>query len=615
MKTALLFLGILFTCNLFASGHQVNGTIKDTDGNTIPGASIIEKGTTNGTISDLDGNFTLTVNGLDATLVISSLGYTTQEIELEKSGLSINITLLYDDTKLEEVVVVTTGYMKRASISSRGLKIRGTSSKPASFFGRAKALRSSKVDKGVASNEKAPAYGLLTAGEVNDFSKWNLWTDIGQTDLKSFQSTWKIRPQNRYAVQLKSHSGLPLINAEVYLINKLGGIDWSARTDNTGKAELWAGAFEKSGSEEKYTIEVNYLGKKYKLGKVKEFQKKINSYELDVEYTELEKVDIAFIVDATGSMGDEIDYLKAELENVIERAKDSLRNKQVRLATVFYQDEGDKYVTLPYNFTSDIKRATKNIQGIYADGGGDFPEAVDKALEEAVFNLDWDNKALARIAFLVLDAPPHNEPNHIKLLQKSIKRAAKKGIRLVPVTCSGVDKSTEYLMRSLALLSNGTYTFLTDDSGIGNPHIKPTTDEYEVELLNDLIQRVIYQYTYVPDIKSIAKEEFAQDTLTVEKVVALKQDTNTVKQEDPKAQEKISWKYYPNPTTGPITIEAQKDLDKLFIMDISGKILERHELKTRVVQLDLGQYPIGTYYICYSYGADKWLRGKVLKVQ
>ncbi|MBQ4165009.1 MAG: hypothetical protein IJD85_01645, partial [Oscillospiraceae bacterium] len=68
------------------------------------------------------------------------------------------------------------------------------------------------------------------------------------------------------------------------------------------------------------------------------------------------------------------------------------------------------------------------------------------------------------------------------------------GIRIIPVASSGIDKTTEYLLRTMAFRTGGTYTFLTDDSGIGGGHIEPTIGDYEVEKLNDLMVRVIGEY-------------------------------------------------------------------------------------------------------------------------
>ena len=71
---------------------------------------------------------------------------------------------------------------------------------------------------------------------------------------------------------------------------------------------------------------------------------------------------------------------------------------------------------------------------------------------------------------------------------------AQKGIKLIPVVASGIDKETEFLMRYTAIATNGTYVFITNHSGIGNDHLEPTVGEYEVELLNKLLVRLINSY-------------------------------------------------------------------------------------------------------------------------
>ena len=96
--------------------------------------------------------------------------------------------------------------------------------------------------------------------------------------------------------------------------------------------------------------------------------------------------------------------------------------------------------------------------------------------------------------FLVLDAPPHDDPQVIAETVEHIREAAEKGIRIVPVAASGVDKSCEYLLRSMAIMTGGTYVFLTDDSGIGGGHIEPTIGSCEVEKLNDMMVRIVSGY-------------------------------------------------------------------------------------------------------------------------
>ena len=117
------------------------------------------------------------------------------------------------------------------------------------------------------------------------------------------------------------------------------------------------------------------------------------------------------------------------------------------------------------------------------------------ALNTAVTQLSWNEHARARLLFLVLDAPAHHTEAIVSDLNAIIKQAAEKGIKIIPVSASGVNKNAEFLFRFFAIATNGTYVFLTNDSGIGGEHIEATVGDYEVELLNDLMVRVINKYT------------------------------------------------------------------------------------------------------------------------
>ncbi len=105
---------LLAGMNAWAQTKQVSGVVTDGTGETVIGASVLEKGTTNGTITDLDGKFILTVNE-NAVLQISYVGYSTQEVPV-KGKTSFNITLKEDSEMLEEVVVVGYGAQKKESV-------------------------------------------------------------------------------------------------------------------------------------------------------------------------------------------------------------------------------------------------------------------------------------------------------------------------------------------------------------------------------------------------------------------------------------------------------------------------------------------------------------------
>ena len=204
--------------------------------------------------------------------------------------------------------------------------------------------------------------------------------------------------------------------------------------------------------------------------------------------------EICFVVDATGSMGDELNYVQAELLDVLQRVSSDNQSLSFRSSSVFYRDEGDAYVTRTSGFTSNHATTTEFIKAQSAGGGGDFPEAVHTALEKSIQELQWSSSAKSRILFLLLDAPPHKNSQVSQSIQTTIKQAAEKGIKAIPITASGIDKETEFLMRYFGQVTNGTYVFVTGHSGIGNEHLIPSVGEYQVEYLNNLIVRLINKY-------------------------------------------------------------------------------------------------------------------------
>jgi len=337
--------------------------------------------------------------------------------------------------------------------------------------------------------------GLITAGEWNDLENWSFWTDnlLNGEEFSSYPDIWSIYPKSRISVIVKDNLN-PIINAIVEL-RKNGETVWQNRTDNTGKAELWIDLFgsgEVSNLEE-YSLYVD--GSLYDSDLVL-VEDGVNQVEMLLPIsTNLNQVDIAFIVDATGSMGDEIEFLKSDLNDVIQRVENENVFLNISTGTVFYRDEGDEYLVKHSDFTKNIETTIDFISEQSAGGGGDFPEAVHTGLEEAINTLEWSGYARTRIAFLLLDAPPHKSLEITQSLQNSIAQAARKGIKLIPITASGIDKETEFLMRFFSVVTNSTYVFITNDSGIGNPHIEASVGEYEVEFLNDLMVRLITEYS------------------------------------------------------------------------------------------------------------------------
>jgi hypothetical protein len=122
----------------------------------------------------------------------------------------------------------------------------------------------------------------------------------------------------------------------------------------------------------------------------------------DARGTLPDQLDIALVIDATGSMGDELEYLKVEIRDIAEAIEHHFPGVDQRFALVVYRDEGDQYVTKTFDFTSNLDSFQRDLGGQSAGGGGDYPEAMDAALE-ATTKLSWRKGDTARVTFLVAE--------------------------------------------------------------------------------------------------------------------------------------------------------------------------------------------------------------------
>jgi len=159
-----------------------------------------------------------------------------------------------------------------------------------------------------------------------------------------------------------------------------------------------------------------------------------------------------------------------------------------RYGLILYRDQGDVYVTRGFDFTTSLDEFRANLDAQNAAGGGDYPEAMHQALEEAG-GLSWSDEGAARVLFLIADAPPHDE---FAAATVGAVHALRLGqVAIYPVAASGVAESAELLMRTAAVLTVSQYLFLTDDSGFGGGHAEPHIPCYVVEYLSKIMIRMI----------------------------------------------------------------------------------------------------------------------------
>lgn len=348
--------------------------------------------------------------------------------------------------------------------------------------------------------------GLLTAAAWDDNEYFEMYKDLFKAGTEAdeqggteavpagkffafLQNHWNFYAHNRVKVSV-THGGLPVAGATVVFENESGAKEFSAVSGSDGVAYLFTAA-------ESGTVRVTSGETELEVAFTEE-EREIE-VSLDGEVAPKEnKIQIMFVIDITGSMGDEHSYLKNELRNVIERISEKNEGAEIQVALLFYRDDGDNEKFAYYDFANatdeqSLNNIIKNLSKHHASGGGDYEEAVDEALALAV-SKDWADDSTTKLIFHLLDAPAHSTDKNKQLFSSAVMTACNRGIKICPILASGADTVCEYTMRQAALYTGGMFIFITDHSGIGNSHLDPNIPNIVVEKLNDLLVRVITGY-------------------------------------------------------------------------------------------------------------------------
>lgn len=208
------------------------------------------------------------------------------------------------------------------------------------------------------------------------------------------------------------------------------------------------------------------------------------------------RLDVLFLLDATGSMGDEIAQIQQTIVSIAERIDRMQPRPELRFALVSYRDRGDDYVTRVHDFTADVAAFRELLLATSAGGGGDEPESLNEALHAAVARVSWADDAV-RLAFLVADAPPHLDYTQDYDYVSEAQAAVAQGVKVYTIAASNTGDEAEYIMRQIAQQTLARFIFLTyqagQNSGVPGDTTVHTVDPaaFTVERLDDLVVQVV----------------------------------------------------------------------------------------------------------------------------
>ncbi len=229
-------------------------------------------------------------------------------------------------------------------------------------------------------------------------------------------------------------------------------------------------------------------------------------------------VEVAFVLDTTGSMGPLIEGAKRKIWSIATAIADTNPDAEIRMGLVAYRDIGDEYVTKTFDLTTDIQDLYAKLLLLQAQGGGDWPESVNEAMEIGVTKLSWtQGSEICRIMFLVGDAPPHMDYKQDTKYPDVVRMARDRGIVVNAVQAGGA-RDTERVWREIAQRGDGRYIPIPQDGGqilvIETPwdteiielqgHINGTVIPYGPRAQRSSVEQKVGQYASAP--RAVASE-------------------------------------------------------------------------------------------------------------
>lgn len=198
---------------------------------------------------------------------------------------------------------------------------------------------------------------------------------------------------------------------------------------------------------------------------VERVKKKMAKKIKKVQVTKTPRIDLVFALDTTGSMAGLLDGAKRKIWAIANKVVSGQPRPEVRIGLVAYRDHGDEYVTKRFPLTKDIDSVQENLLTLQANGGGDTPEHVNKALAEAIRDMDWgQGQDVLKLLFLVGDAPPQEGRDGLTSSAMSAEAKAK-GIVVNTIRC-GSDRATAAIWQTIAGSAGGRFASIAQDGGV-----------------------------------------------------------------------------------------------------------------------------------------------------
>ena len=348
-------------------------------------------------------------------------------------------------------------------------------------------------DSFAASEERLDQNSQLTAGEVDDNEQW----DDYLLYLRDYSGA-KVLPvdvSERHIIHVTDSAGNPILGAKIE-IEQNGATVGRLRTHSDGRAYFFPKALPTADASQPFDLSVTLNGDAERLvispdGAQREWTM---AHPGGDQMPAADRLDVLFLIDATGSMADEIAQIRDNIQQISAQIDALPSQPDVRFGMTVYRDREDAFVSRTFDFTPDVEAFAAGLEAVQADGGGDYPEDLNEGLFQAIHTPEWRVEGTVSLIFLVADAPPHLDYGQQNHYAAEMLEAAERGIKIYPIASSGLDDQGEYIFRQLAQTTGGKFIFLTYGAGgAGTPGTETThnVEDYTVSALDDLVVRIV----------------------------------------------------------------------------------------------------------------------------
>ncbi len=203
------------------------------------------------------------------------------------------------------------------------------------------------------------------------------------------------------------------------------------------------------------------------------------------------QIEVCFVLDTTGSMGGLIEGAKQKIWSIANEVIAGKPTPAVKFGLIGYRDRDDDYITKLSPLTEDLDAIYADLRRFEAAGGGDEPESVSQALDEAVHKIKWSkDRAVLKIIYLVGDAPPHTDYADGPDYRQVCADAAKRDIIINTIQCGNLP-ATQAFWTEIARKSEGQYVALAQT---GNMIAVDTPFDQPLAALNVAIGKTMVAY-------------------------------------------------------------------------------------------------------------------------